>query len=151
MDYYQKYLKYKNKYSNLKQYGGESKALQNILEIAKKQFFKEKFIKDESNKHEIFENMICLPEHKTVSHTPIEANWKKDATLTECVIVNDKHIGYIYHTQIKLKKSATNKNLNEILCGLENNTIKIIFTWSSDFRLVFITPFSLKNGTLSYS
>lgn len=35
MDYYQKYLKYKKKYSNLKQYGGESKVLQNILEIAK--------------------------------------------------------------------------------------------------------------------
>ena len=76
----------------------------------------------------IYEKMKCLPEHKTVSHTPIEANWKKDAIVTDCVVLNDKLIGYIYHTNIQLKKSATNKNLNEILRGLEENTIKIIFT-----------------------
>ena len=148
MDYYLKYLKYKKKYSNLKQSGGESKVLQNILEIAKKQFskeqfFKEKFIKDGSTKLEIFENIKCLPEHKTVSHTPIEANWKKDAIVTDCVVLNDKLIGYIYHTKIQLKKSATNKNLNEILRGLEENTIKIIFTWSSNFKLVFINFFTI--------
>ena len=145
MDYSSKYLKYKIKYlslKNKKQLGGESRILQNILSIAKKQFFTDYCIEDECNKLEIYEKMCSLPEHKTVSHTPIEPNWKEDAMLAERVINIDKLIAHIYHTKIPLKKSATNKNLNEILCGLEENTIQIKFTWAADFRLVFVNFFT---------
>jgi hypothetical protein len=146
MNYFTKYLKYKKKYFNLKsqekQYGGESKILQNILAIAKKQFYEEYCIEDEFNKSEIFKKITSLSEHKTVSHTPIEANWKEGVVSTERVIVNEKLIAHIYGTNKKLKKSAINKNLNEILHGLEENTIQIKFTWSSEFRLVFVNFFT---------
>jgi len=143
MYYCNKYLKYKKKYLSLKkQLGGESKVLQNILEIAKKQFFEEYNITDKSTKDEIYCKIIVLPEHKTVAHTPIESEWKKGVKLIEHIKINEKTFVNIYETKIPLRKSATNKNFNEILCGLEENTIKIKFTWSKDFNLVFVNFFS---------
>jgi hypothetical protein len=145
MDYSKKYFKYKKKYlylKNKKQLGGESNSLQKILEFAKNQFYEEYSIQDKSNESIIYQKITSLPEHKTVSHTPIEQNWKEGATLTQHVQVNQNSFVNIYKTAIQLKKSATNKNFNDILCGLEEKSIQVKFTWSSAFNIVFVNFFS---------
>ena len=74
--------------------GGESEALNEILEIAKKKFFEENVLtannksnqsnqSSQSNKSTILKIMKSLPEHKSVSHTPIEEYWKDGATVIQ--------------------------------------------------------------------
>jgi hypothetical protein len=121
--------------------GGESEALNEILEIAKQKFFND--LKNRNNKQKILEKMQSLPNHSTVSHTPIEPNWKNGAKVIQ-EIQDDKGklIAKLYETTIPLKKSATNKTIREILDGLRYNSIEIIFTWSHEFKLVFVNFYS---------
>jgi len=124
--------------------GGESKALNEILEIAKQKFFEENDLKNRNNKPEIFQKMQSLPNHSTVSHTPIEQNWKFGAIEKEEIRdEKGKLIAKLYQTTIPLKKSATNKTIREILDGLRDNSIKINFTWSPVFNLVFVNFYSI--------
>jgi len=123
--------------------GGESKALNEILKIAKQKFFEENNLKNRNNKQEIFKIMQSLPNHSTVSHTPIEPNWKDGAEVIQ-EIQDDKGklIARLYRTPIPLKKSATNKTISEILNGLRDESIKIKFTWAPNFNLVFVNFYS---------
>jgi hypothetical protein len=123
--------------------GGESEALKAILEIAKRQFFEKNDLKNVDNKPKILEIMQSLPEHSSTSHTPIEQNWRDGASVIQ-QILNDKGIliAQLYHTPVRLKKSATSKTIREILDGLRDNSIEIIFTWSHEFKLVFVNFYS---------
>jgi hypothetical protein len=171
MDYQKKYLKYKEKYlslskkvnlKNLSQVGGESEALNQIVQFAKDKFNRENGIEESTDKSLIYEKMRNLPEHKIEAHTPIEDNWKAGSSVSDVVTKKEKIeitnietgeksqreidiiTAKIYNTN-PLKKSATNKNLNEILQELQNGTIQIEFTWSESFQVVFVNFF--KNVT----
>ena len=122
--------------------GGESEALNEILEISKQKFFEENDIKNITNKPKILEKMQSLPNHSTVSHTPIESNWKDGAKVIQEIEDKEKLIARLYQTTIPLKKSATNKTILEILDGLRDNSIQIKFTWSPGFNLVFVNFYS---------
>ena len=122
--------------------GGESEALNAILEIAKRQFF-EKYKLNANNKTTILGIMQSLPVHSSASHTPIEENWEVGANVIQ-EIRDDKGIliAKLYETEIPLKKSATSKTIREILDGLRDNSIEINFTWSPEFKLVFVNFYS---------
>ena len=122
--------------------GGESKSLKAILEIAKQKFFKENDLKNKNSKDKIFEKMQSLPNHSTVSHTPIESNWKDGAKVIQEIEDKEKLIARLYHTKIPLKKSATNKTISEILNGLLDESIEIRFTWAPNYNMVFVNFFS---------
>ena len=129
--------------------GGESEALNVILEIAKQQFFEEnKF--NANNKSTILGIMQSLPEHKSASHTPIEENWEVGANVIQ-EIRDDKGIliAKLYETEIPLKKSATSKTIREILNGLLDKSIQIKFTWAPNFNLVFVNFFSTISNALA--
>jgi hypothetical protein len=123
--------------------GGESEALKAILEIAKQKFFSKNDLKNVHNKPKILEIMKSLPEHSSTSHTPIEENWSVGAHVIQR-IQDEKGIliAQLYHTPVRLKKSATSKTIREILDGLRDNSIEIIFTWSPGFKLVFVNFYS---------
>ena len=119
--------------------GGESEALKAILEIAKQKFFSKNDLKNVHNKPKILEKMQSLPNHSTVSHTPIEQNWRDGAIVIQ-QIRDDKGklIANLYETTVRLRKSATSKTIREILDGLRDNSIQINFTWAPNFNLVFV-------------
>lgn len=122
--------------------GGESEALKAILEIAKQKFFKEyKF--NANNKSTILGIMQSLPEHKSVSHTPIEENWKDGAEIVDEIRDGKRElIAHFYKTPVRLRKSATSKTIREILSGLLDESIEIRFTWTSNYNMVFVNFFS---------
>jgi hypothetical protein len=123
--------------------GGESEALKDILEIAKQKFFEENKV-NAKNKPTILKIMeSSLPEHKSVSHTPIEKNWKDGAKIVDKILDGEKRlIAQFYHTPVKLRKSATSKTIREILSGLLDESIEIRFTWTSNYNMVFVNFFS---------
>ena len=122
--------------------GGESEALKAILEIAKQKFFEEnKF--NANNKSTILGIMQSLPEHKSVSHTPIEENWKDGAKIVDKILDREKRlIAQFYKTPVKLRKSATSKTIREILNGLLDKSIEIRFTWAPNYNMVLVNFFS---------
>ena len=118
--------------------GGESEALKDILEIAKRQFFEENKI-NANNKSTILGIMQSLPEHKSASHTPIEKNWKDGAEIVDEIRDGKGElIAYFYKTPVRLRKSATSKTIHEILSGLLDESIEIRFTWTSNYNMVFV-------------
>jgi len=131
--------------------GGESEALNEILEIAKQKFFEKYKLKNVNSNDKFIQKMkSSLLDHKSASHTPIEENWKDDATEIEQILDhNGKLIAKLYQTLIRLKKSATNKTIPEILNGLKDNSIEINFTWSPDYNLVFVNFYSTISDPLA--
>ena len=122
--------------------GGESEALEDILEIARQKFF-EKYKLNANNKSKILEIMQSLPEHKSASHTPIEENWKDGSEIVDEIRDGKGElIAYFYKTPVRLRKSATSKTIPEILSGLLDKSIEIRFTWTSNYNMVFVNFFS---------
>ena len=115
--------------------GGKSEALEDILENARQQFFKE-YKLNANNKSTIFGIMQSLPEHSSTSHTPIEKNWSVGADKIQ-KILNDVGIliAQIHHTPDHLKKSVTSKTIRKILDGLQDNSIQITYLSNSFFLI----------------